>query len=279
MTKIREALDAIARTLGLSQPLLERARRRYAANRRRAYIAHNEAIRAEMVADRRRSEGHPLSAEAKDKEAARAHSRAYRNHARAQWWLGRIKALTQRINGLEVRQDELTKELKELAGQVTIKGNHVSGGTPGSRFRAAVIASVRNCSAGLRRNFYSQTGSWDVDHPIVGGEEYGERSDCSQTVTAWCKVAGLPDPNGTEFTGGYTGTMQQGNNGWREASETAMRAKGWGFVIYGGGVGHHTEAYIGPGNRTGGHGSAPVDFGVIDLFGDGDYRCFVYDPR
>ena len=57
-----------------------------------------------------------------------------------------------------------------------------------------------------------------------------------------------------------------------------MRKKGWGYVVYGGGVGHHVEAYIGPGDRTAGHGSAPVDFGRINLFGNGDFRCFIYDP-
>ena len=34
---------------------------------------------------------------------------------------------------------------------------------------------------------------------------------------------------------------------------------------------HPVELSVGPGDKTIGHGSAPVDPGVINLFGDGDY--------
>jgi hypothetical protein len=274
---IRDALTQVLEALRRDESLLKKARRRYRANRRRAYKAHNQAERAEDRADRMRREGHPLAAARADRHAGRRHAVAYKNHVRAQYWLGRIKATTRRIDKLETREDHLRAEIKRLKG-VTIKGNVATGGTPGERWKAVCIASVVNCSSGKRRNAYSMLGSWDVDHPIVPGEQPGQRSDCSQTLTAWAKAAGLPDPNGLDFTGGYTGTQVQGRNGWKQVSETAMRKKGWGYVVYGGGAGHHVEAYIGPGDRTAGHGSPPVDFGRVNLFGNGDYRCFIYDP-
>jgi hypothetical protein len=172
---------------------------------------------------------------------------------------------------------------------VSIEGNVAKGGSPFERWLAVQNASVANCATGKRRNFYSMSGSWNIKHPITPGEAYGERSDCSQTVTAWAKAAGLPDPNGARYTGGYTGTLQQGNNGWREVSFSHMvKAKKPAFLIYGSGTGHHTEGWcpvvnangqIVNANRTAGHGSAPVDHGLPDLFGDNDFRCFIYDPK
>jgi hypothetical protein len=280
MSRVRKALADLAERLGVNRALLARARRRHRANRRRAFVAHNQAERLDAASDRLRAVGHPKAAAKRSREADRLHTRAYRNSRRAQFWVGRIKVLVQRIEGLEVRQAELEAELKRLA-KVTIKGNKAEGGTPGQRWKAVCLAAVRNCSTGRRRNFYSQPGSWDIRHEITPGPEYGERSDCSQFVTGMAWSAGLPDPNGESFTGGYTGTLIREANGWRQVSEAAMRKKGWGFVVYGGGTGYHVEAYIGPGSRTAGHGSAPVDLGVIDLFGTGPsgYRCFIHDPK
>lgn len=280
MSRIRGLLAQLAENLGITQGLLARAQNRYRENRKRAFLAHNEGVRHERAADRLRAEGHPTAAARRDKDAGRAHTRAYRNHRRAQFWLGRIKVLTQRIHKIEVDQEALEEELRKLS-KVTIKGNKAEGGTPGQRFKAVALRSVANCSAGKRRNFYSQSGSWDCKNEIAPGPEYGERSDCSQYVTGVCWSADLPDPNGESFTGGYTGTLIREANGWKCVSEAAMRKKDWGYVVYGGGTSHHVEAYIGPGDRTAGHGSAPVDFGVIDLFGTGPsgYRCFIYDPE
>jgi hypothetical protein len=61
-----------------------------------------------------------------------------------------------------------------------------------------------------------------------------------------------------------------------------MRKKGWGFIVYGEGSGHHTEAFT-PSkelpDRTSGHGSAPVDFGTVFLFGTGEFqRYFCWFP-
>jgi len=280
VARIRAALAKLADALKLQHRLRARAQRRYKANRRRAFIAHNEKLRAMAKADRMRMGGHPRAERRAGREADRAHHRELANHHRAQHYLGVIKRKQRQIHKLKTRQSDLEAELKKLS-KVTIKGNKAEGGTPGQRWKAVCLASVANCSSAKRRNFYSMAGTWDIDHVITPGEEYGERSDCSSTVTGWAKAAGLPDPNGTDWTGGYTGTLIREANGWKGVSESAMRKKGWGYVVYGSGTGHHTEAYIGPGNRTAGHGSAPVDFGVIDLFGTGPsgYQCFIYDPK
>ena len=268
MDKIRDALAAIAAALNLNRPLLARAQRRYKARRRGAYRAHAQAIAAQHAADVARAGQNIARATRKDKKAQRLHARAYKQHVRAQVWLGRIKKLTQRIEGLEVRQDNLAAELKAMEGKVTISGNKATGGTVRDRIVALALKSVANCASGRRANFYSQLGSWDCEHPITG-ERYGERSDCSSYATSLYWGADGPDPNGTGFTGGYTGTQVA-------TGHQVSSPKPGDLVIYGSGTGHHVEVYIGPGSRTAGHGSAPVDFGVIDLFGDGDYRFFSY---
>jgi hypothetical protein len=285
--KIRTALAEVADKIGLTEPLLRRARKRARKFRECAEREHKRQIKYQRRADecRRTTEegGYPSPelAERFDRRAARCRHRAERSHLKAVYWRGRIKAHVQRLKHLRKSQAELEAELVEFQKQhgVTIAGNKASGGTPGQRWKAVCIASVKNCASGKRRNFYSMSGAWDIDSVIAPGEEYGQRSDCSSTVTGWALAAGLPDPNGEDWHGGYTGTLVGEHSGWKNVSRSAMESKGWGYVVYGGGVGHHVEAYIGPGDRTAGHGSAPVDFGVIDLFGGGDYRCFIYDPN
>jgi hypothetical protein len=267
MGHLRARLKAVAEKLVPDQLQLARAQRRYKANRKRAFKAHNQQVTAQKAADRLRAQGHPRRAEQKDREALRQGHVASKNHARAQFWLGRIKALTQRVEGLETTQHRLEAKLKELK-HVTIKGNKASGGSRRDRLKAVALASAAACASGKRPNFYSQSGSWDVDHCITG-ERYGERSDCSSWFTSVYRSCGLADPNGERFTAGYTGTLVA-NGKQIDHPEVGCA------VIYGPGAGHHVELYVGPGNRTIGHGSAPVDPGVIDLFGDRDFRFFRY---
>lgn len=265
---IRKALDAIVKAFGVQRPLLARAQRRYQANRKRAFKANEQKKAAQGSADRLRREGHRERAERKDKKAQRLEVVATKNHQRAQFWLGRVKVLTQRIHKLELDQVKLQKELAELGPNIV--GNRATGGTKQERLKAVALKSASECAAGRRRNFYSQAGSWDVEHCITG-ESYGERSDCSSWATSTYMAGGLPDPNGADYSGGYTGTLIA--NGKRI---TRAQLKPGDLVLYGGGTGHHVEMFVGPGNRTIGHGSAPVDAGVIDLFGDGDYRLYTY---
>lgn len=286
MARLKHLLAQVVEKLGLNQKLLDRAQRRYRANRKRAYKEHNRQIQLQKrrdLASGATPGGYPSPSNARafERDANRCAHRAYKSHLRAQYWLGVIKTLTQRIEGLDADIKKLESEIKKLRPKVN--GNQVEGGTPKQRWFLACLTSVANCSNGRRRNFYSMAGSWDIDHELVGGPEYGNRSDCSSTVTGWAKAAALGDPNGANWTGGYTGTLISESNGWEEVSLAALRKKGWGYIVWGGGVGHHTEAFT-PSkdfpDRTSGHGSSPVDFGTLHLFGlDEVERYYIYSPK
>lgn len=266
MARIKVRLAKILEGLSSNEAQLKRARRRYKANRALAQKNHKKALQAQEALDQDRAD--------------RCSHRAYRAHLRAQFWLGKIRQTIQKIEGLGTHEDKIRVELAKWKREhgVVVEGNKVMGGSPGQRWKAALLTSVKNCSSGKRRNFYSMSGTWDIDHELVGGPEFGHRSDCSSTVTGWAKACGLPDPNGEDFHGGYTGTLVGEHNGWRLVTRSHMESSGKpGYIVYGPGVGHHVEAYLGPGDRTAGHGSAPVDFGVVDDFGDGDLRCYVLE--
>lgn len=265
---LREKLEAVVTALGLNEHYLEVARNRYATQHQRAISNHKSQKEAEHRADHYRRERHPAAVERETAKAARCRVRAFRSHQKAQFWLAKIKTILTRIEGEEAQKTQLEIELRALRKDVTIKGNTATGGTPRQRLRTVALTAAKRCAAGRRRNFYSQPGAWDVDHAITG-EFYGERSDCSSFVTSVYKSAGLKDPNDTAFSGGYTGTL--GQNGRR-----VMNPKPGDLILYGPAPHHHVEMYVGPGDKTIGHGSAPVDPGVIDLFGDGDYYIRSY---
>ncbi len=278
MRKLKERLAKAKENLNGHQLRLARARRRYKANRKRAYVAHRKQIKAQEVADKagRYGPDENQALAAREIQAAYRHSHvAFKNHGRAQYWLGVIKKEARAVHKISQTVEGIEAEAKKLRPKVV--GNKVEGGTPKQRWFLSCLTSVANCSNGKRRNFYSQEGAWDIDHELVGGPEYGERSDCSSTVTGWAKAAGLGDPNGANWTGGFTGTLISESNGWKEVSLEAMRKKGWGFIVYGEGDGHHTEAFTpsqASPDRTSGHGSAPVDFGTVFLFGPSEFQRY-----
>jgi hypothetical protein len=275
MARIRGLLKQLAEKLGLDQVQLARARRRYAANRKRAFKAHNQQVKCQGRADDLRATGgggseggyYKAQVEREDKRALRYGHVAFKNHQRAQFWLGRIKTLVQQIHGLEVKQSDLEAERQKLS-KVTIKGDKATGGSRRGRLKAVALASAAACASGKRPNFYSQVGAFDANHCITG-PAYGHRDDCSSWFASVYRSAGLADPSGQRFTAGWTGTLVANGT---QISEPEIGCA----VIYGSGSGHHVEMYVGPGNETIGHGSAPVDAGVIDLFGDGQYRFFKY---
>lgn len=269
MAHLRSLLGKVAAKLGLNRKLLARAQRRYKANRKRAYKAHEQQIAAQERADkyRRTYKYYGTARERKalreDKRAAGYAHVAYANHLRAQHYLGAIKMLTQRIEGLTTDQAKLEAEAKK-ARRVKITGNSATGGSKIGRLKAVAYKSAAECASGHRPNFYSQLGAWDVAHCITG-EHYGERSDCSSWFTSVYKSAGLPDPNGTDYTGGYTGTL-----GLHGKVISLPQAKPGAAILYGPYPHHHVEMFVAPG-KTIGHGSGPVNAGVPDLFGDGDF--------
>lgn len=272
---LRATLADLRERLSLNRRRLARAQKRFQARRKDAYRHHVLGIRLGDRADQVRAAGQPVAASRIERQSQRAHRRAYKQHQKTQWWLGRIKLLQQRIHRLDLRVEEIEEEIAREK-KVRLENGRLVGGTAKARYRQACLRSWQRCASGKRRNFYSQPGHWSYKHCLTG-EPVGFRSDCSQWLTSVCWLAQVPDPNGADWTGGYTGTQAGGHNGWRLATEAEMRKSGWGYVIYGSGEGYHVEAYVGPGNRTIGHGSAPIDPGVIDLFGRGDYRCYIYD--
>lgn len=259
---------------------------RYAANRKRAFAAHARQLAAQAAADKYRADGHVKAAHQRDRYALRENHIATKNHLRAQHYLASVKEAIQLQRGLETRADALHKHAEEWIKShgVQLQGNHAVGGDDFERWMTVLLASVASCADGKRRNFYSQTGAWDILHEIVGGPRYGNRSDCSSTVTGWALAAGLGDPNGANWSGGFTGTLRSNSNGWKTVSLTHMlAARKPAFTVYGVGDGHHTEAWC-PSDtdryRTAGHGSAPVDFGTLYLFGTSEFQTFhIYDPH
>lgn len=270
MARIKKALAALAEKLGVNRAKLAFARKRFWVNHKRAEGNHKKAERAERSADRARANEHPKHARKKDREAARSHARAHKYQGRAQYWLSSIKQLKRKIDHLEQSQAEREAQLerwKKTHG-IQISGNKVTGGTPRQRLVAGALAAAANCSSGHRRNVYSQAGAYTVKYGITG-EPIGYRTDCSQFVTSIYYSAGLNDPNGYDWQGGYTGTLVS-------HGKQVNTPQPGDLVLYGSGTAHHVEMYVGPGDKTIGHGSAPVDAGVINLFGDGNYRFFSY---
>ena len=138
-----------------------------------------------------------------------------------------------------------------------VRGNKVQGGRPRDRVVAAAMMAAHLFYEGKSHRFYSQAGRWTVNHGITG-EAPGDRSDCSQFDTAICHAAGVQDPNANGYKGGYTGTLPHGG---RYVSRAELEPGD--DVVYGPYPHHHVEKFVGPGNRTVGHGSPPVDYGDI----------------
>lgn len=287
MRKLKKALGGILDKLVTKRRRVAWQYRRWKVWDAKADRAHEAALDLRARADRKRKEGDHAAAAALDGQAIKRQAKADKYRALARIKVGRIKVLKRHILKLDRLADQLRDEIedwiRENKVKVNIAANTVTGGTEKQRFRTAALLSSKRCLTGKRVNFYSLTGSWNVDK-VFTGEDYGERSDCSQWLTSVCKAAGLPDPNGTNWTGGYTGTQVGEHGGWHRCSEAEMKRNGFGYVIYGTGVGFHVEAFVGPGEKdhqgsqfadlTIGHGSAPIDPGVIDLLGDGNYRCY-----
>lgn len=286
LKKLRGKLQALTHSLGIQEALHKRAVTRMKARHAGQKKAERQAQAAREAADKIRytyqwNDYKRRKAERKDRKAGKLDVKAEREKTRAVFWRGRARTIAKRIEKVDDSIDTIKKQIAKLGP--TVDGNHVKGGDEFERWLLCLNTMALNCSKGLpegRRNFYSMSGSWNVDHPIHPGEAYGERSDCSQTQTAAIKACGFPDINGEDFRGGFTGTMQRAAGRWKEVSLNRMlKARRPAVIVYGSGNGHHTEgwcpsiaddgSFIDP-MRTVGHGSAPVDPGTVHLFGPGE---------
>jgi hypothetical protein len=281
MTRLEKLLAALQHSLGVQKPLRARAVRRMKARHRGQVKAERQKDAADNAAERLRAKGHIAKAARKEAKAQRLEAKAEREKRRAITWRSRARKLTQRIHGITTDLDKVQVEIKALGPTVDVEHNQTTGGTFGERWRVSNLASVHCCSSGRRRNAYSQSGSPDIWHPYGPGPAAGRRDDCSSYVTSQALATGADDPNGANFSGeGFTGTLVGAHGRWRECSLAELHAAGQGYIVYGSGSGHHTEAYCPSSSdieRTVGHGDAAVNFGTVHLFGAGEverYFCF-----
>lgn len=170
-----------------------------------------------------------------------------------------LRTPIQRARGKKYRQATIDQRLK-------ITGNKVTGGkSRADRIVAAAMQAAKLYYQGTSHRFYSQTGVTQFEKGITG-ESPGERSDCSQFVVSMCKSAGAPDPCGSDFNPAalhYTGTIPNAGPYVDRAHARPPCA-----VLYGPPPHHHVELLVGPGNRTVGHGSPPVDYGDVYMMAD-----------
>lgn len=258
MSKIKAALQNLADRLTYRRGDLAKSRRRAKHFRELAEQEHARQLQAEVNGRIARADWHRRRAERRQKKAI--------------YWKGRIKKDLAAIENLEERIDKRQAELEEWIKKhgVTFVGeNKVEGGQPHQRLRAAILRAAANYRRGTQPGYYSQSGGTrDYDHAInhyPGGRIW----DCSTFADGIYLCCGLEAPSGpnTRSAGGWTGT--QGEHGRRIPE---VDAKSGDLVLYGSAPHHHVEVVLDPSERTTiGHGSPPIDPGVFDLFGDGDY--------
>lgn len=300
--KLRQLLKGLTDRRAKQEAARDRAVTRMRARHEGQKRAEREALKAQREADRYHAAGKPARADAATAKALRLEAKADAECARAIQHKQAARRRTQTLENISTRIEDLERELAEWERthkpKTNFKTRRVEGADDvGEAFIFAARKSVTNCSRGYwldanrdrhaRPNFYSMwNGGFDCTHELTRGQLPGTRSDCSLYVTGLAWAAGLPDPNGQNWAAGFTGTLlanaERKGGGWRFCTLSELRAKGWGLVVYGSGTGHHVEAYIGEGKSdlTAGHGSAPVDYGTIHLFGLGEVeRYIIFDPR
>jgi cell wall-associated NlpC family hydrolase len=140
-------------------------------------------------------------------------------------------------------------------GDVTI----TAGGSGAGTLRDRIVAVAEASAASYRRNpgawFYSQGGRLYYGDPIKPPPS-GTRSDCSQWVAAVYKKAGAPAPGPSYGVSIWTGNMRV------HGRAVSLNDAQPGDLIW---WPSHVELYVGPGSKTIGHGSAPVDAGTWNL--------------
>jgi hypothetical protein len=293
LAKLRAALAALLKSQRIQTALRDRAVRRMHKRHAAQEKFERQQHQAEDAAEALRHRGNLttfLASERLFAKALRKEAKAQRLEAKAETqkrkaivWKTRARRYTQRIHGIEVRVDKVQEELAKLEPTVHLKEQKVTGGTFPERWIAHNLTEVERCADNHRRNAYSQSGRPDIWHPYGPGPAPDRRDDCSSDTTAAALATGAKDPNGLDFNGeGFTGTLVGQHNGWKEVSLQHMIKAGQGYVVYGSGDGHHVERYVPSSQdqmRTVGHGSAPVDFGTVHLFGTGEVeRYFIYAP-
>lgn len=172
-------------------------------------------------------------------------------HADGRWLVTTIRRGLADIH-TEITLRKPIPELPEPAAETatrTIGGDDFgSGGSDpaldvgSGTLRDKVVAAAEQA---LRRRgdyHYSQAGP--VLPSLSTRPVSGHRFDCSWFTTLCYKAAGAPDPNGGNYSAGYTGTLRA--HGRRTASP-----RPGDMAHYGGGTGAHVALYIGGGQCIG----------------------------
>lgn len=276
MSKLREQLDRLLDVFASTKQRMERAGRRWQKNHDKAHAEHKKAKEAERLAAKYNREGHPKRAAAEQAKAARCHHRAWKASQRAQHYVKKAKEFAQDLHGIKETIDLKERKLHKLEEE---HGPHrvgdtqrVEGGSDKERLRFAMHFSMVHGS-----QFYSQVGPTTVKQGLTGPSP-GHRHDCSSWGTSMFWSCGLPDPNGgPEFIEGettFTGSMAEGGEQISESQLDTGCA-----IFYGTAPFHHIEMKDGPmkdGPWTVGHGSDPIDRGVVALLpGPRAYRRYI----
>lgn len=279
MAKLKAALRALEDKLGMNERLLGKARRRHKKFRLRAEAEHARQLALQEDAQKFLVFGpgeNQDKGEALLKKANRCKHRAERSHDKSVFWKGRIKQQVGRVHHLEKSLGEREAELRQWKKEhgVQIHGSKVTGGTARQRLKAALLRAMVNYRTGKLAGYYSQSGGVrDYLHAIYH-YALGRIWDCSTFADGVYLCCGLPAPSGpnTLTAGGWTGP--EGEHGKRVSESEAQVGD---LVLYGPAPHHHVELVLDPKRKTTvGHGSPPIDEGVFDLFGDGDYEIRSY---
>jgi hypothetical protein len=263
--------------LRTAEKKLEVAGNRWQANHDKAHAEHKKAVEAERKEAKAQREGHPKLAEAESAKAARCHHRAWKASERAQYFVRKAKEYAAEVHDLketiETKEGKLRKLEAEHGPHIDPDSpNKVVGGTAKERLKFAMHYSELHGS-----QFYSQVGASDVKHGLTGPSA-GHRHDCSSWFTSMYWSCGLPDPNGGPegYVSGetmFTGTLGEHGKPISEGELDTGDAILYGFAPF-----HHIEMKDGPmseGPWTVGHGSSPIDRGVVALLpGPRAYRRY-----
>lgn len=251
----KERLEKVWEKLTFQKDVLGKARRR--AKKFRLRAEHNEEVFRKS-----------------NKTNRRAETRAKRSWKKYEYWRGRIKSTLVKIHHLEDLVEKIEKEQEKYnkTHGFKVEKNNVIGPVeerPHEALKAALLAAYRNWKNGDLPGYYSQSGgARDYLHTLY---HYALHRiwDCSTFADGVYICCKLPAPSGprTLELGGWTGT--QGEHGKKIDPSDAQPGD---LVLYGSFPHHHVEVVLDPKTRTTvGHGSPPIDLGVFDLFGDGNY--------
>lgn len=266
MKKLLELLSSAEGKQKANERLLKRARTKAKHFRE---VAEREHKRQILLAEKSLS-GSDAEKEHFLRKSNRAKYKAEKAHDKSIYWKGKIKQQLARLGHIKektIPQIEAEIEKYKKTHHTTVSGNHVTGGTARARLGLAIHTAALNYRLGLQPGYYSQSGLAPLYSHTIIRMPYGHRFDCSSFADGIYYCCGLPDPSGTDYHGGYTGT--EGGNG---KEVPISKAKTGDLVLYGPFPHHHVEIVDDPKKQTTiGHGSPPIDAGIFDLFGDGDF--------